>query len=119
MKTHCLATNAILILREKGLMATSSKNLRLCSNGHCYYKSFDCPVCPVCEQERKPQNGFLSMIAAPARRALERESIFTLNQLSMFSKKDLLKLHGFGPGSIPKLEKALKAEGLNFKIDEN
>ncbi|BAU53585.1 RNA polymerase alpha subunit C-terminal domain-containing protein [Mucilaginibacter gotjawali] len=100
-------------------MATGDKNLRVCNAGHRYKKSSDCQVCPVCEQERKPENGFLSTISAPARRALEREGIITLKQLSMFSKKNLLKLHGFGPGSIPKLENALKVEGLNFKIDEN
>jgi hypothetical protein len=50
----------------------------------------------------------------PARRALEGAGIKTVKQLSKFSEKEILKLHGMGPGSIPKLRKALAAEGLSF-----
>ncbi len=90
------------------------KNKRICKKGHTYYKSSDCPTCPICEKEKKPKEGFLSLLSAPARRALEGEGITTLKKLSKHSKKDLLKLHGFGPAAIPVLEKALKAEGLDF-----
>jgi predicted RecB family nuclease len=68
---------------------------RFCKNGHRYYKSSDCPVCPICEEETKPDDGFLSLIGAPARRALERAGIKTLDQLSKHSETDLLQLHGF------------------------
>lgn len=44
--------------------------LRTCPKGHKYYKSTDCPTCPICEQEHKPHNSFLSLLVAPARRAL-------------------------------------------------
>ncbi len=27
--------------------------LRVCPKGHKYYKSSDCPTCPVCESHRK------------------------------------------------------------------
>jgi len=47
-------------------MTTSKKNLRTCSKGHRFYKTSDCPVCPICENERRPEAGFLSLIAAPA-----------------------------------------------------
>jgi DNA-directed RNA polymerase alpha subunit len=93
------------------------KTLRTCPKGHKYYKSTDCPTCPICEKEKKPKERFLSLLSAPARRALEGEEITTLKKLSKYSKKDLLKLHGFGPATISVLEKALKAEGLSF--DEN
>jgi predicted RecB family nuclease len=63
------------------------KTLRKCSNGHSYYKSSDCPVCPICEQQKKPKDGFLSLLGAPARRALENKGIATLQQLSQFSEK--------------------------------
>ena len=98
-------------------MATkpSIKNRRVCDNGHVYYKSSDCPVCPICEEERAPSDGFLSELAAPARRALEGAGITTLGFLSKYSEKELLKLHGMGPSSIPKLRDALKKSGLNFK----
>jgi hypothetical protein len=99
-------------------MTTRSKTLRTCKNGHQYYKSTDCPVCPYCEEERKPVDGFLSLIAAPARRALENHDIKSLKKLSGYSEKDILKFHGMGPGSIPKLRDALKKAGLSFKADD-
>jgi predicted RecB family nuclease len=88
---------------------------RVCPKGHQYNKTSDCPTCPVCEAERKPKEGFLSQLAAPARRALENKGITSLEELSKFSEKEILQLHGMGPGSIPKLRIALKAGGLNFK----
>jgi uncharacterized protein YdhG (YjbR/CyaY superfamily) len=95
--------------------AIKKKSIRTCKNGHKYYKSSDCPTCPVCEQERKPQNGFLSLLAAPARRALENNGITTLQQLSKFSENEILAFHGMGKSSIPKLREALSAQGLKFK----
>ncbi|MCY8234936.1 RNA polymerase alpha subunit C-terminal domain-containing protein [Priestia endophytica] len=96
-------------------MATSEKKLKICSKGHKYYKSSDCPTCPTCEQERKPADGFLSQLSAPARRALENNGITTLQQLSKFSEKEILQFHGIGPASLPKLKAALKEEGVSFK----
>jgi len=96
-------------------MPLSKKNLRVCKQGHTYYKSSDCPTCPVCEQERKPDSGFLAILAAPARRALENAGISTLEQLSSRSEPEILMLHGMGPGSMPKLRSALTAEGLSFR----
>jgi DNA-directed RNA polymerase alpha subunit len=91
------------------------KTLRTCDKGHQYYKSSDCPSCPICEQERKPDSGFLARLSAPARRALETNGITTLQKLSQFSEKDILKYHGMGPASLPKLKAALEEEGLSFK----
>lgn len=95
-------------------MTSSKKNLRICNKRHKYYKSSDCPVCPICEKERKPVADFLTVISAPARRALEREGINTLIKLSRRSEKDILQLHGMGPGSIPILKSVLKTKGLSF-----
>jgi len=89
-------------------------SLRICPNGHKYFKNSDCPVCPFCERDKKPEDGFLSQLGAPARRALENSGITTLRKLSDYSEKEILKLHGMGPGSIPKLRSALKSAGLNF-----
>ncbi|WP_079640628.1 RNA polymerase alpha subunit C-terminal domain-containing protein [Sphingobacterium nematocida] len=89
--------------------------LRTCPDGHAYYKSSDCPVCPQCEAAKKPQSGFLSTLSAPARRALTDNGINTLQQLSNYSEKELLQLHGFGKRSIPKLQQALEKENLDFK----
>lgn len=96
-------------------MTAKKGMLRTCSKGHKYYKSSDCPVCPICEAEKKPESGFLSDIAAPARRALQRKGATTLQKLSQLSEDEVLELHGMGPSSIPKLKKALASQGLSFK----
>lgn len=96
-------------------MTSKKGNLKTCSKGHTFYKSSDCPVCPICEKENKPDDGFLSKISAPARRALEHKGIKTVRQLSELSEKEVLELHGMGPSTIPKLKEALKAQGLSFK----
>ncbi|MFB7641991.1 RNA polymerase alpha subunit C-terminal domain-containing protein [Peribacillus butanolivorans] len=96
-------------------MATSKKNVRTCNKGHKYYKGSDCPACPICEEERKPDNGFLSLLSAPARRAMENNEVTSLQQLSKFSEKEILQFHGMGPASIPKLRTALETNGLSFK----
>jgi len=93
----------------------AEKTLRTCENGHKYAKSTDCPTCPICEKDKKPENGFLSKLSAPARRALENHGILTLETLSNYSKKELLKLHGIGPSTIPVLLREMESEGLAFK----
>jgi DNA-directed RNA polymerase alpha subunit len=101
--------------KETIYMTTSNKNLRICDKGHKYYKSSDCPTCPTCEQERKPDHGFFSLLSAPARRALENNGITSLGELSKYSEKDILHFHGMGPASLPKLRSALKERGLSFR----
>lgn len=93
----------------------STGTLRTCSKGHQYYKSSDCPTCPVCEDARRPKEGFLSLLAAPARRALENAGITAVEQLAEYSEKDLLKLHGLGKTAIPVLKQALAQRGLGLK----
>lgn len=89
--------------------------MRTCEKGHKYDKSSDCPTCPACEQERKPDTGFLSVLSAPARRALEYNGVTSLQLLSTYSEKEILKFHGMGPASLPKLRAALETGGLSFK----
>ena len=96
-------------------MAASEKKERICSEGHTYYKSSDCPTCPICEQERKPDSGFLAQLSAPARRALEHNGVTSLQELSKFSEKEILRFHGIGPASLPTLRTALNDVGLSFK----
>lgn len=91
------------------------KTLKTCPKGHRFYKSSDCPTCPVCESERKPTNGFLSLLSAPARRSLEHEGITTLKSLAKYREIEILDLHGLGPSSLPKLREALETEGLAFR----
>lgn len=96
-------------------MVSPEKTLKPCKNGHQFYKSSDCPTCPICEHERKPESGFHAELSAPARRALENNSITSLQQLSERSEKEIMQFHGIGPASLPKLREALKAADLNFK----
>ena len=96
-------------------MANDKGTLKTCEQGHSYYKKSDCPTCPTCEAERKPTEGFLALLSAPARRALENEGIATLQQLTEYTEKEILKLHGIGPSAMPKLRNALEEEGLSFK----
>lgn len=93
----------------------AKKDQRTCPNGHTYYKSSDCPVCPICEQNAKPENSFLGQLSAPARRALQNNGLTTLEALAKTTESAVLKLHGMGPGSIPKLRKALEEAGLTFR----
>lgn len=96
-------------------MPSSETTLRSCPQGHTFYKSSDCPTCPICEADAKPETSFLSKIGNPARRALEAEGITTLNELARYSEREILKLHGIGPSSLPKLKKELMEAGLSFK----
>ena len=98
--------------REK---AAKKKAARKCKNGHTYYKSSDCPTCPICEQEANSQDHVFSSLGAPARRALKNNGITELQQLAEHSEKEILAWHGMGKSSIPKLQQALASQGLQFK----
>jgi len=63
----------------------------------------------------KPDSGFLSLLSNPARKALEHHGITTLQKLSAFTEREILRLHGMGPRSMPMLRDALHAKGLTFK----
>lgn len=54
-------------------------------------------------------------VPAPAQRALQNAGIKTMKDLSKWSERELLELHGMGQSAFPKLRKALKEKGLSFK----
>ena len=93
----------------------AEKTLRVCEKGHEYYKSSDCQSCPTCNKENKPKSGFLSKLSSPARNALLQEGIDTLHKLSQYTEKEILKLHGIGPASLPIMKSSLEEQGLSFK----
>ena len=97
------------------MMAKGKGIRKVCANGHVFYKSSDCPTCLQCEADRKPSEGFLSTLSAPARRALENAGIGSEQELAKHTEKEILKLHGMGPASLPKLKAALAVKGLQFK----
>ncbi|GII91166.1 DNA-binding protein [Sinosporangium siamense] len=51
----------------------------------------------------------------PARRALAEIGITHLDQLTGRTAREILKLHGVGPSTIPILREALAAHGLSFR----
>jgi DNA-directed RNA polymerase alpha subunit len=61
-----------------------------------------------------PSN-FLGQLSSPARRALQHQGIDSVQKLSTYTEKDILKLHGVGKASLPIFRKALEDEGLSFK----
>jgi hypothetical protein len=91
-----------------------AKILKICDRGHKFYKSSDCPTCPICASEDKPESGFLSLLSAPARGALVHAAISTLTELSKHSEQEILNLHGVGPKTLPILRQALRDAGLAF-----
>jgi predicted RecB family nuclease len=91
-----------------------TKQLKICDRGHKFYKSSDCPTCPICAAQDKPETGFLALLGGPARSALQHAGITTLTQLSQHSEREVLKLHGMGPKSLPTLRQALHDAGLAF-----
>jgi DNA-directed RNA polymerase alpha subunit len=93
----------------------SQKTERICEKGHHYFKSSDCPTCPICEESKKSEAGIFSTLSAPARRAMENNRIYSLEELAQYSEKDILKFHGLGKASIPVIKKLLAEKGLSFK----
>ena len=67
-------------------------------------------------QDEQPKDHVLFTLSAPARRALENNGITALEQLSKYSKKEVLKFHGMGKSSITKLEKLLSEKNMNFYV---
>jgi hypothetical protein len=63
----------------------------------------------------KQSDSFFVKISAPAQRALKSVGINSAHDLAKFTRADISRLHGMGPGSIPKLEEVLGQSGLSFK----
>ncbi len=67
------------------------------------------------EGRKQSKEDFLSVLSAPARRALENKGIKTLKQLARFTESDILAMHGIGKSTMPKLRNVLENAGLHFK----
>lgn len=92
--------------------------IKTCTNGHTFEKTTSCPVCPICSREEMQEKygDEFPKLSAPALRALDSIGITKLSQLTKYSEKELLALHGFGPSSLKPLRLALRKNGLTFKI---
>jgi DNA-directed RNA polymerase alpha subunit len=91
---------------------------KTCKLGHTFYKSSDCPTCPTCEKMKEPTTGFLARLSNPARNALLHHGIDTIQKLSTYSEKEILKIHGIGKASLPVFRSSLEEQGLAFKQSE-
>ncbi len=95
-----------------------ARQKKICSRGHVFYKSSDCPVCPKCWSgyyRERNKGDFPDKLSAPALRALLNTGIHNLSQLAKHTESEILSLHGMGPSSMPLLRKALRAKRLKFK----
>jgi hypothetical protein len=71
---------------------------------------------PICTDRHVVSNDFLKgIIAMPARRALEKEKIDSLEKLSDYSENELLQFHGFGKNTMQKLKVYMKNNDAFFK----
>jgi hypothetical protein len=102
--------SSIVIIRRH----MPAKRLKICDKGHKFYQSSDCPTCPICAAENKPEMSFLSLLNGPAQGALEHAAISSLTKLPQNSERAILKLHGVGQKSLPTFKQALSDAGLAF-----
>ena len=90
--------------------------IKVCKNGHRFEKTSDCPVCLVCSaKEMKNKFGEeFPYIGAPAFRALDSAGIEILTDLTKYTEKELLALHGFGPKALRLLTERLAEKGMGL-----
>lgn len=70
----------------------------------------------ICVVNHVVENDFLKgIIAIPARRALEKEKIDSLEKLSDYSEKEIMQMHGFGKNAMEKLKNYMKENNVSFK----
>lgn len=70
----------------------------------------------ICVVNHVVENDFLrGVIAMPARRALEKEKIDSLEKLSDYSEKEIMQMHGFGKNTMEKLKNYMKENNVSFK----
>ncbi|SDR03035.1 hypothetical protein SAMN05421664_3192 [Chryseobacterium soldanellicola] len=70
----------------------------------------------ICVVSHVVEGDFLKgIIAMPARRALEKEKIDSLEKLSDYSEQEIMQLHGFGKNAMQKLKIYMKENQISFK----
>jgi hypothetical protein len=97
------------------------KKWKICSRGHRFQKSSDCPVYPICWSgyyRTRKQSDFPESLAAPALRALLSAKITKLQQLAKRTEDEIADLHGMGPKAIGQLKSALRKRNLSFAQTE-
>lgn len=64
---------------------------------------------------KKTSDEIFAGLGNPAKRALANAGVDSLQKLSSYTEKEVLKWHGLGPSSIPVLKKLLSQYNLDFK----
>jgi hypothetical protein len=59
-------------------------------------------------------DSLLQKLAKPAQRAIQNEGITTLEQLSKYSEKEFLELHGIGKNTMLIVKQAMNENGMSF-----
>jgi predicted flap endonuclease-1-like 5' DNA nuclease len=54
-------------------------------------------------------------MGAPAQRALESNGVMRLDDVTRFSEKELLALHGVGPKAVAVIKAALREQGKTLR----
>lgn len=74
----------------------------------------------ICAVSHTAKDNFLQgIISAPARRALEKEKINSLEKLSQYSEKEILQMHGFGKNTMEKLKIHMMENEIYFKNNQS
>lgn len=74
----------------------------------------------ACAVSHAVKGNFLQgIIPMPARRALEKEKIDSLEKLSDYSEKEILQMHGFGKSVMEKLKMHMMESDIYFKNNES
>jgi uncharacterized protein YdhG (YjbR/CyaY superfamily) len=110
-----LIRKMVLFRVKENIEKAKEKSKKVCPQGHTFFKTSDCPNCPICAEKEKLKTGPFTKLSAPAQRALKNVGIIDLKDLTAFTEKEILALHGLGPGSLPLLKAELKAKRLSFK----
>lgn len=70
----------------------------------------------ICAVSHVVQGTFLQgVVAIPARRALAKEKIDSLEKLSDYSEDEIMQLHGFGKNTMEKLKIYMQEHQTSFK----
>lgn len=70
----------------------------------------------ICVVSHAVETDFLKgIIARPARTALGKEKIDSLEKLSDYSEKEIMQLHGFGKNTMQKLKNYMDENHVSFK----
>ncbi|WP_194305239.1 hypothetical protein [Chryseobacterium sp. H1D6B] len=70
----------------------------------------------ICAVNLAARGDFLQdILAASARRALEKEKIDSLEKLSGYSENEIMQLHGVGRNTMNKLKNHMKEHNVSFK----